>query len=403
MQSPVRDPMLNGLTACIGAIYRAPRILCLALIACSFSMTTCIAQESSTLLDFATDIKPILDAKCLECHGPDEAKNDYRVDDAETMLDYLEAGDLENSFLWTDYLITDDPDMKMPPPEKPQLTGQELALIRVWIEEGAEWSETEITPEDEEGETQSEEPAQAMSPTRRMFIFQGLFHPATVHFPIALLTVSSLCLLLSFVNRDSFEPVAFHCLWIGALGGVAACVAGWGYAIFEGYGAGFSFQLQDSAIDRHRWLGIGVAAFALILLPMARSARKKGDFGMRFLWLIGSLFITLGVSFVGYQGGELTYGEDHYAKEYEKLFPTEENETTAAESPAEGDEGAGEDDAAADESAQDTETVATEVDSDDTDSDGESDESSEGDSGGAEDEDSSNVNDSEADSNSEAN
>ena len=45
---------------------------------------------------------------------------------------------------------------------------------------------------------------------------------------------------------------------------------------------------------------------------------------MKSFWLIGALVIGLGVSMVGYQGGELTYGEDHYAKEFQRLFNTEE-------------------------------------------------------------------------------
>ena len=40
------------------------------------------------------------------------------------------------------------------------------------------------------------------------------------------------------------------------------------------------------------------------------------------IWLVCSFGLMLGVSITGYQGGELTYGEDHYAKEYELLFPS---------------------------------------------------------------------------------
>ena len=64
-----------------------------------------------SLVDFQRDVWPILESKCLSCHGPDDAKNDFRVDDSETMLSYIEAGDIENTFLWTDYLVTDDPDL----------------------------------------------------------------------------------------------------------------------------------------------------------------------------------------------------------------------------------------------------------------------------------------------------
>ena len=107
------------------------------------------------VVDFVNDIKPILESKCLQCHGPDEAKNDFRVDDSTTMLSYIEPGDLESSSLWNDYLVTDDPDMRMPPADEndeasTELTGSQLATIRVWIEEGAHWPEDEQVVVEEE-------------------------------------------------------------------------------------------------------------------------------------------------------------------------------------------------------------------------------------------------------------
>lgn len=289
----------------------------------SSSAIRCLAQESDEapagLVDFVRDVYPIFVSRCLECHGPEDAKNDWRVDDQDSVVSYLEPGDLESSSLWTDYLITDDEDMHMPPLDKPQLTGSQLATVKLWIEEGALWSDVVAQPDEDEKEVEID--MSSVPFAKRAFEFQGLFHPASVHFPIALLSISTFFLLLSFFNRETFEPAAFHCLWIGALFSVVASVMGWGYAIHEGYGSGFSFDFENSGIDRHRWLGIGITIFALVLIPMARSVRSRGDSGMRFLWFIGSVIVTLGISTTGYQGGELTYGEDHYQKEFERLFP----------------------------------------------------------------------------------
>lgn len=303
------------------------------------------------LVDFARDVKPILDAKCLVCHGPEDAKNDFRVDDHSMMLDYIEAGDVESSSLWVDYLITDDEDMRMPPPasdEVAQLTGVELATIKLWIEEGAEWSEVVAEQESEAEEVADTTPK---SDVEKWWQFQGYFHPASVHFPIALLIVSAGFVVLSFLNREAFEPVAFHCLWIGALGAVASCVMGWAYAETQGYG-GVSYDLQGSSIDRHRWLGVGVAVVSLILIPMARSVRRTGDTGMRLMWMIGSFIVLGAVSITGYQGGELTYGEDHYQKEYERLFGVaESDDADPTEAVEEVEDSTAEDDA----DSQDTE------------------------------------------------
>ncbi|MFN3191598.1 MAG: c-type cytochrome domain-containing protein [Aureliella sp.] len=298
-------------------------------------------QESETkqLIDFNKHVQPILESKCLECHGPDDAKNDYRVDDEDSLLGYLEPGDLESSSMWVDYMIAEDEDMHMPPLDKPQLTGPELATIKLWIEEGAIWTgwQSDEVAADPEPETViAEKPF-----FDRVMMFQGLFHPASVHFPIALLAISTLFLVGSFIWREAFESAAFHCLWIGGLGAAAACVMGWGYAQHEGYGAA-GFDLQNSSIDRHRWLGIAVAVGAFVLIPMAQKARSKSDKGMRFLWLIGSVALMLGVSITGYQGGELTYGEDHYEKEFNRLFPAANmnpSDDTASDSSEEADAG----------------------------------------------------------------
>ena len=272
-------------------------------------------ETTTGLVDFLTDVYPIFESKCLECHGPDEAKNDFRIDDRDAVSDYVESGDLESSSLWADYIATDDPDMKMPPQDSSQLTGPELATIKTWIEEGAAWKEPKA---DAPEETIAEDPAVVIPLAERALRFSGLFHPASVHFPIALLSISALFVLLSFFWREAFESAAYYCLLIGVLGAIAASVLGWGYALHEGYSMDYSL---DKSIDRHRWLGIAVAAVGIVVLPMARYVRRKNDMGMRVLWLLGSLVLLGGVSTVGYQGGELTYGEDHYQKEFERMFP----------------------------------------------------------------------------------
>ncbi len=130
---------------------------------------------------------PILATKCLECHGPDEAKNDFRVDDRELMMDYIEPEDVESSTIFVDYLTIEDDDMLMPPKSHGgPLSAAELAMIRVWIEEGAEWPEDLEFPQQGEQMESPPEPAPApKSLSDRVWMAQGFLHPATVHFPIA--------------------------------------------------------------------------------------------------------------------------------------------------------------------------------------------------------------------------
>lgn len=339
------------------------------LLCCALSLapgSTRAQDEDASLIDFVRDVKPILDAKCLECHGPDEAKNDFRVDDEESMLGYLEPGDLESSSLWVDYLVTDDEDLKMPPADHEALTGVEFATIKLWIEEGAQWGEPIPDVVEDVATIVPIRPKATKSLLAKIWIFQGLFHPASIHFPIAMLSVSALFVLLSFVNRDHFEPAAYYCLWIGALGAIVASAMGWSYAQYEGYGSA-TFLLQSSSIDRHRWLGIAVSIAAVLLILVARSVRKNGRFSRRLLWLLGAGCVMAGVGIVGYQGGELTYGEGHYSQEYERLFPSAPQDDAAGTVPSQEDpsinealdQSSSDDSESADSSSDDGETNAS--------------------------------------------
>ena len=298
------------------------RYLPIAFLLCSWLLfpSPATAQDASSgLIEFNRDIRPILASKCLKCHGDKRANNDFRVDEEDTLLTYIEAGESAvESMLWSDYLTTDDEDLHMPPPEQPQLTGSELAAIKLWIEEGAVWQDPVDANSDEA--TPAESDPKKKSLIGALWSFQGLFHPAAIHFPLGLLSASMLFLLASLKLGDSFRSAAFHSLWLGALGAVGACVMGWSYAQHEGYGSP-SFDVINNPIDLHRWLGIFVAVVALITVPLARSAYSDPESPVKQKrWLIGSILIGLAVGATGYLGGELSYGNNHYQKEFRHLF-----------------------------------------------------------------------------------
>jgi uncharacterized membrane protein len=268
------------------------------------------------ILDFARDIRPIFEAHCLECHGPRQAKNDFRVDVSDNVLSYVEPSDLDGSSLWTDYLVTEDSEMLMPPPKHDRpLSGAQLAAIKLWIEEGAVWVDPVTDP--------------AFSARvvprplgERIAAFAGLFHPAAVHFPIALLLVSAVFSFLAFFRPSAFEGPAFHCLWMGAISAWGASLLGWFYADARGYG-GLSFDFA-SGVDRHRWAAIGASAFSLLLIPIAITARRKvGDRKLHLIWFGGSVLLAGVVSMVGHQGGELVYGEEIYSKAFNAIFESD--------------------------------------------------------------------------------
>jgi hypothetical protein len=102
-------------------------------------------------LSFNRDIRPILSDKCFACHGPDAAiakdAGGFRLDIREGAVAPAEAsgmvpivpGKAEESEL-IKRITTDKPNLVMPPPKaKITLTGEEIALLKRWINEGAEY------------------------------------------------------------------------------------------------------------------------------------------------------------------------------------------------------------------------------------------------------------------------
>ncbi len=281
----------------------------------SAEATPTAETSTSALIDFNRDVRPIFESSCIECHGPKEAKEGFRVDEKDTLLSYVEPGDISASDLWTDYLVTADEESKMPPisHNKP-LTGAQLATIKLWIEEGAKWDDLAVVA--------TVAPPPTKSQFQRITFIIGLFHPAVVHFPVALLLISTFFLACSFKYRDAFEGAAFHCLWIGAISACVSCLLGWFFTEHEGYSSIPTFDLSKG-IERHRWTAITLSAFSLAMIPIAISARRKPiAHKRRIIWLVGASLLAVLVSIAGHQGGELVYGEDLYEPAF-NLFSKE--------------------------------------------------------------------------------
>lgn len=280
---------------------------------------------SGAVVDFQRDIIPILSARCVKCHGDDNAKNDFRVDDRDSVLAYIEAGDVEASSLWTDYLRGDDPDLLMPPADHGgPLSATELALVNVWISEGAHWSGTATfkTAEPEAAKTILTVPTKPLSIAARIWAFQGYLHPATVHFPIALLLVGGLFVVIGVRYPTLGENMAVVCLLLGTVSAIAATVMGWSFAARQGYGSWDRIDL-DSEIFWHRWSGVIVTVIAVFVSLFAIAWLRGGGRRSAQTWKIGLVLIAALIGAVGHQGGELTYGKTFYQEAFELLLGTE--------------------------------------------------------------------------------
>lgn len=283
-------------------------------------------DESENLVQFERDIAPILQSRCLECHGPEDAKEDFRVDDPDVFLEYVEAGDAGSSMLYTDHLTTDDEDLRMPPKKKAQLSTGELALIRVWIDEGANWPEGFQFSGVEKTEKIVEPPAaEVLTFSGRLWKSIGYLHPAVIHFPIALFLLGAGFVVVGWKWPALGTQIPLACLLLGTGSALAAVTMGWSLAPTKGYGAGWEFFNFEREVDAHRWSAVSVTTFGCLSSIVALLAFWKDSVRLHKAWRAGLLACGIAIGLVGHQGGEMTYGRDFYPEMFRTLFGEPEN------------------------------------------------------------------------------
>jgi mono/diheme cytochrome c family protein len=98
---------------------------------------------------FAREVRPLLADACFHCHGPDPGtrKEGLRFDlreglfGSESFEPMVVPGDPEASLIYQ-RITAEDPEDAMPPPDfHKQLSAEEIALVRTWIEGGAGWQD----------------------------------------------------------------------------------------------------------------------------------------------------------------------------------------------------------------------------------------------------------------------
>jgi hypothetical protein len=107
-----------------------------------------VAPARSAGVSFNRDIRPILADKCFKCHGPDarERKGKLRLDNgndarapAASGSAAVVPGKVDDSELYQRITST-DADQRMPPPKSGKsLSAAEIATLKTWIEQGAEY------------------------------------------------------------------------------------------------------------------------------------------------------------------------------------------------------------------------------------------------------------------------
>jgi mono/diheme cytochrome c family protein len=113
---------------------------------------TKLPPAASGNVDFDRDIKPIFEANCYRCHGPERPKSHFRLDNRDAALkggdngvDIIPGNSAKSPLVH--YIARLVSDMEMPPPGKGEpLSSEEVAKVRAWIDQGAVWGGTNVLP-----------------------------------------------------------------------------------------------------------------------------------------------------------------------------------------------------------------------------------------------------------------
>ncbi len=97
---------------------------------------------SAATPDFATEVAPIFEQQCQQCHGDKQQMSGLRLDSLESLLrggtrgPALEPGDSDGSLLYRHVSGQAEPRM----PFGGALTSDQIAVLQRWIDAGAEWT-----------------------------------------------------------------------------------------------------------------------------------------------------------------------------------------------------------------------------------------------------------------------
>ena len=109
-------------------------------VSCILLNPCCVTADE---IDFNRDIRPLLADKCFHCHGPDPETReaDLRLDLKQAAASVIEVGDSKNSQLFRRIVSNDDAEVMPPPDSGKQLTVDEIARLKLWIDQGAKWAQ----------------------------------------------------------------------------------------------------------------------------------------------------------------------------------------------------------------------------------------------------------------------
>ena len=91
---------------------------------------------------FFENVKPLLETRCISCHGAEKQKGGLRLDSRAAIIQggatgpSIEPGNPAKSLI-LQAVMHASPELAMPPKEK--LTARDVAVLERWIRDGAPW------------------------------------------------------------------------------------------------------------------------------------------------------------------------------------------------------------------------------------------------------------------------
>ena len=105
---------------------------------------SCQKRPEAKKVDFATQIKPILEARCINCHNSGSLFGELNLENHELAYKarakgpVIVAGEAGKSPFFT-VLTLPEGDRKAMPPTGHRIAPSETEIIRLWISQGAVW------------------------------------------------------------------------------------------------------------------------------------------------------------------------------------------------------------------------------------------------------------------------
>jgi mono/diheme cytochrome c family protein/uncharacterized membrane protein len=265
------------------------------------------SRPSPPTADRSRNIRELFHKHCEKCHGADGRGEEAR-DRLPEIPDFTDASwQARRADAKLLASILDGKGSEMPPHrgkiDEAQARGL-VAYVRTFARTTGKSGQA-----DQEGPARDEQAEDV--PTGRFFEklirWLGRFHPAAVHFPIALLTAAAVAELLRMATgKPAFDAIARYCVWFGVLTALVAGTLGW----FMG-----RFRLTDASwvMMTHRWLGTSTVVCAGLALVLSELSRRPDRRRTRMVFRIAVLALAVLVSVTGFFGGAVAYGLDHYA------------------------------------------------------------------------------------------